>query len=95
MKIKIYYRRNLKISPAKLASSCSHVANQLGYMLAQLGEYNEPQDVTVVVLKASDKKFNEIKDEIQSCEDYLCHLHVDKGLSEVEPNTSIAFGWVD
>jgi len=95
VKIKIYYRKNLKLSPAKLASACSHCANQLGYMLAQLGEYNDPQDCTIVVLMASDKKFNEIKKEIQSYEDVLSHLHVDKGLTEVSPDTEICFGWVE
>jgi len=95
MKIKIYYRKNIKLSPAKLASACSHCANQLGYMLSQLGEYNDPQDCTIVVLMASDKKFNEIKKEIQSYEDVLSHLHVDKGITEVEPNTCIAFGYVE
>ena len=95
MKICIYYRKNLKLSPQKLASSSAHVANQLGYMLADCGEYNYPQDATIVVLMASDNKFNEIKEEIESCEDILSHLHVDKGLTEVDPETEITFGYVE
>lgn len=94
-KIKIYYRKNLKLTPQKLASSCSHVANQLGHMLSSLGEYNDPQDMTIIVLMASDNKFNKIKEDIQSYEDVLSHLHVDKGLTEVEPNTEICIGYVE
>jgi len=30
MKIKIYYRKNLKLSPQKLATVCTHTGKELG-----------------------------------------------------------------
>lgn len=95
MRIKIYYRKNLKLSPQKLASSCAHIGSQLGYYHSCLGEDYDPQDVTIVVLMASDTKFNEIKNEIQQYDDILSHLHVDKGLTQVEPDTEICFGYIE
>jgi peptidyl-tRNA hydrolase len=50
MKLKIYYRRNLKMSPGKLAAQCVHAATGMGHT-----DYSMP----VVVLSASDVKFRE------------------------------------
>lgn len=94
MKIKVYYRRNLKLSPAKLAAAVGHVTKELGYKWSELGEYPTPEDDIIIVLKASDSKFQEIMSDITIQEGIVSHLHVDKGLSEVDPNTEIAFGWV-
>lgn len=50
--IKIYYRKNLKMSPAKLAAQAVHAAMLL------LGQDSRK----VVVLEMSDQKFNEAKE---------------------------------
>jgi len=94
MKIKIYFRKNLKLTPQKLAASCAHVTMQLGYMWSCMGEYYDPLETTIVVLMASDKKFNELKEE-NSGEDILSHLHVDHGFTEVEAGTEVAFGYIE
>lgn len=94
MKIKIYYRRNLKLSPAKLAAVCTHIGTQLGYMESELGEYNDPKDNIVIVLKASDKKYYELKEDL-IVEDVISHVHIDIGLREVDPETEVAFGYLE
>lgn len=84
MKIKVIYRRNLKMSPAKLAAQVAHAVKNLG---------ETPRDCDIVVLKASDKKFVEqIKEQQGNPNTYL---QIDKGLTEVKPNTDTAFAWIE
>jgi peptidyl-tRNA hydrolase len=51
MRLRIIYRKNLKMSPGKLAAQAVHAAIGIGGV-----EYK----MNVVVLGVSDKKFNEI-----------------------------------
>ena len=95
MIINIYYRKNLKLTPQKLAAACSHVSAALIHQWCENGEYYYPEDTVIRVLMASDKKFNEIKEDKQSCEETITHLHIDRGLTEVEPDTGICFGWIE
>jgi hypothetical protein len=66
---------------------------QLGYQWRCWQKFYDPLDTTIIVLMASDKKFNEIKASIG--EDQLSHVHIDHGLTEVEPNTEVAVGWIE
>lgn len=85
MRIKVLYRKNLKMSPGKLAAQSVHAALGLAswYPKALSPEHS------VVVLEASDKKFEEAKK--QSLERSLtstsAYVVRDKGLTEVQPGT--------
>lgn len=79
MKIKVIYRKNLKMSPGKLAAQTIHAA---------MGLANPRPDI-VVVLGVSCKKFWELVDEKD------CYIHRDLGLTEVEAGEVTAAAWVD
>lgn len=76
MRIRMLYRRNLKMSPGKLAAQSIHAA--LG--LAQMNSKALSPMHSVIVLEASDKKFQEAKNP-------NAYVVVDKGLTEVAPGT--------
>jgi peptidyl-tRNA hydrolase len=78
MKITTYYRRNLKMSEGKLAAQVAHCVANIA--LAQ----NEVPEI-VVVLKASDKKFEELKEKAE-------YVQVDLGFTELDPNTETVLG---
>lgn len=63
------------------------VAAQVVHAVSNLGAYKPNCDV--VVLKVSDKKFNELTEE------HDCFIHRDKGLTEVEEGTPTAAAWVE
>ena len=95
MDITIYYRKNLKLTPQKLASACSHVSASLldqWKEQATCYEHYYPEDTVIKVLMASDRRFNTY---VEYNNHEISHLHVDKGLTEVEPDTPIAFGFIE
>lgn len=79
MRIKILYRKNLKMSPGKLAAQSVHAA--LG--LATIHPEAKDPMLSVVVLEASDKKFEESKT-IWGVDGYVVK---DAGHTEVSPGT--------
>ena len=79
MKIKAIYRKNLKMSEGKVAAQISHAVKNLGIT---------PIDCDIIVLKVSDKKFEELISENN------CYVQVDKGLTEVESGTKTAAAWI-
>lgn len=91
MKIKCYYRRNLKMSPEKLSAQVGHVCKELGRMVPS----SEESDV-IIVLKASDAKFELYK---QECAEGLhgeCwYLQKDLGFTEVDAGTETVIGWIE
>lgn len=91
MKIKIYYRKNLKLSPQKFAAVCTHIGKELGKVCGDTIAWDD----VVVILSASDKKFEEYKQYCLDNESVLYHIHVDRGYTEVEPNTECAIGLIE
>lgn len=82
MKVKVIYRKNLKMSEGKVAAQVAHAVKNLGYT---------SPDCDIVVLKVSDKKFNELTEQFKD----TCYIHHDKGLTEVEEGTATAAAWID
>jgi peptidyl-tRNA hydrolase len=78
MRIKIYYRKNLKMTPMKLAAQAVHAA--LGLNLPP-----ESASCSVVVLGASNAGFERVKAEFDG------YLVKDAGKTEVEPGTETCF----
>ena len=91
--IKIYYRRNLNMSGSKLAAVCTHIGKELALQNPMYFEGNDFMKDKVIVLEASDKKFNEYVNDFLAY-DIPHHIHVDSGLKEVEKGTACAVGFV-
>lgn len=90
MKLKIYYRKNLKMSPQKIAAQVGHVAKELG----RLHPISTPQEDIIIVLTASDNKFNEIK-QFAINNNLVYWLQIDSGFTEVPKGTETCFGYID
>ena len=80
MRIKVIYKKNLKMSEGKVAAQVSHAVKNLGLT---------PIDCDIIVLKVSDKKFDELILEKD------CYIQTDKGLTEVESGTQTAAAWIE
>ena len=80
MKIKVIYRRNLKMTEMKLAAQVAHAVIGLGV--------TDPL-CTIVVLKASDVKFQELTDRPD------CYIHKDFGYTEVPNGTATCAAWIE
>ena len=80
MRIKAIYRKNLNMIPGKVASQIAHAVKNLGIT---------PTDCDIIVLKVSDKKFDELVEE-----NVDCYVQVDKGLTCVEQGTRTAAAWI-
>ena len=80
MRIKVIYKKNLKMSEGKVAAQVAHAVKNLG---------KTPIDCNIVVLKVSNKKFNELVLEND------CYVQTDKGLTEVESGTQTAAAWIE
>ena len=97
MKIKCLYRKNLKLSDQKLAAQTGHVVgNIIQRAIRRLQMINK--DTTIIVLKASDKKFEakhqELKD-LKGRDMLIYYLQVDRGLSEIPEGTETVIGWIE
>jgi peptidyl-tRNA hydrolase len=77
MKVKILYRKNLKMSPGKVAAQAVHAAVGLGHTY---------ESMPVVVLGVSDKRFNDMATRLADSEKSF-YIVADAGLTEVEPGT--------
>ena len=80
MKIKAIYKKNLKMPEGKVASQISHAVKNLGIT---------PIDCSIIVLKVSTKKFNELT------AFHDCYIQKDLGLTVVEAGTETAAAWIE
>jgi peptidyl-tRNA hydrolase len=79
MKLKILYRKNLEMSPGKLAAQCVHAARRITI----------PEGIrAVVVLGVSNTKFNEAKSKALT-------VVKDAGYTEVEPGTETVLAFFE
>lgn len=83
-RVKVIYRKNLKMSEGKVAAQVAHAVKNLG----PVNTYCD-----IIVLKVSDKKFFEMIDENKI--PFNISIQYDKGLTEVEPNTPTAAAWIE
>ena len=97
MKIKCLHRKNLKLSPEKLAAQVGHV---VGNLVQQQITYSNPKavidkDTTIIVLKASNKKFEEKHDELVANKNFNWYLQRDAGYTEIPADTRTVIGWIE
>lgn len=85
MKIKVLYRKNLKMTPGKLAAQTGH---------AVLGLQPVDNYTAIVVLEASDKKFFEKVEELKGT-NTKHHIVTDAGRTEVEPGTNTCLAFIE
>lgn len=83
MTIKVIYRKNLKMSEGKVAAQVAHAVR----LLITAYEPALFYDCSIVVLKVSDKKFNELVTQHHAV------VQKDLGLTEVNPGTRTAAAW--
>lgn len=89
MKIKVYYRKNLKMTEGKLAAQIGHVCKELGRMMA-----SDPENDVIIVLGVSDTKYKELSLQYQTTS-YWWYQQVDNGMTEVVKGTPTCFGYVE
>lgn len=77
MRIKIVYRKNLKMSPGKLAAQCVHAA--IGLDVSE-----DDINIDVVILGMSDKKYF---DTVTALDELRVYRFRDAGYTEVPPGT--------
>jgi peptidyl-tRNA hydrolase len=80
MRIKTIYRKNLKMTPEKMASQVAHAVKGLGIT---------DKGCAIIVLGVSDKKFNEL---VAANE---CYVQVDRGLTQVPAGTQTSAAWIE
>ena len=68
------------MSEGKVSAQIAHAVKNLGVT---------PIDSDIIVLKVSDKKFDELVSEND------CYIQTDKGLTEVETGTQTAAAWIE
>ncbi len=86
MRIKVIYRKNLKLTEGKLAAQVAHAVKNLK---------ETPRDCIIVVLSASDKKFYGYLDRTVFTKHGNAYLQIDKGLTEIEAGTETALAWIE
>ena len=79
-RIKVIYRKNLKMSEGKVAAQVAHAVKNLG---------TSHVECDIIVLKVSDKKFEELTKE------HDCYIQHDLGKTEVDKGTATAAAWFE
>ena len=86
LKIKVIYRKNLKMTEGKVAAQVSHAIIGLDKIILN----KITTDCIIVVLKVSDRKFFEL---IQINKN--CYIHHDWGLTEVKKDEPTTAAWIE
>lgn len=81
MRIKAIYKKNLKMPEGKVAAQVAHAVKNLGIT---------PIDSDIIVLRVSNKKFDEL-----TTLNPNCFIQYDKGLTVVEAGTATAAAWIE
>lgn len=79
------------MTEGKLASQVAHAVKNLQMTL--LGA-STPLDSDIIVLTASDKKFTEMVEMLES-EGYEYFVQIDKGLTEIPTGTMTTVAWIE
>lgn len=102
--IKVYYRKNLKMSVGKVAAQVGHAVHYLAYQLPDYYSNNigkqkvtKPEDTSIIVLGVTDKKFNEKIFALEKVLNKNAPYTVvqDLGKTEVEPGTETCVAWYE
>jgi len=93
-RIKLLVRKNLKMSPGKIAAQCVHAALGLNEMYENKSYCYDVlgPELSVVVLEVSDAKFQEAKLVSRAGPYYLVQ---DAGFTEVAPNTETVLAFLE
>lgn len=89
MRMKLYYNKNLQMSPQKLAAQVGHVCKELGRMCPN----TTPEDDSIVVLMASATKFDALL--VEMLDHPFHYVQVDTGKTEVPAGTKTVLGWIE
>jgi len=94
-RIKILVRRNLKMSPGKVAAQSVHAVLALAsIMKASPAELLQMANLTTVTLDASNQKFWKVKKELEE-NGIPCYAFEDAGYTEVENNTVTVLAFLE
>src|SRR5271163_1820487 len=94
-RIKILVRRNLKMSPGKVAAQSVHASLALASIMnASPDELMMMANLTTVTLDASDQKFWNAKKELDEV-GIPCYAFEDAGYTEVEKNTVTVMAFLE
>ena len=94
-RIKVLVRRNLKMSPGKVAAQSVHAVLALAsVMQASSAELMTMANTTTVTLDASDQKFWRAKKELDEA-GIPCYAFEDAGYTEVEKNTVTVLAFLE
>src|SRR5271155_991635 len=94
-RIKVLVRRNLKMSPGKVAAQSVHAVLALAsVMQASSAELMTMANTTTVTLDASDQKFWRAKKELDET-GIPCYAFEDAGYTEVEKNTVTVLAFLE
>ena len=85
-RLKILYRKNLKMSPGKLAAQCVHAATGIGH-----DWYSMP----VVVLSASDSKFQKAISDLEEKKHFSFFVVTDAGQTELAKGTKTCLAFYE
>jgi len=88
MTVKCYYRKNLNMSPPKLAAQVGHAVTNL--ILKSI----DGAPHKIIVLEARDGKFRNIKKDLEQ-NSIVFHVQVDLGFTEVPEGTETVIAYFE
>lgn len=98
-RIKLLFRKNLKMTEGKIAAQCVHAALGLNLILLDTDEFRETNRcldpmLSVVVLGVSDAKFKEARETLaKACQPF--YVVSDAGYTEVASGTETVVAYLE